>query len=46
MDDWKLNSIDEAIQDIRDGKFLISTLDDDGHRRNLGSVSQLTLLDL
>ncbi len=36
MDDWKLNSIDEAIQDIRDGKFVIVVDDED--RENEGDL--------
>ena len=36
MDDWKLNSIDEAIQDIRNGKFVIVVDDED--RENEGDL--------
>ena len=36
MDDWKLNSIDEAIQDIRNGKFVIVV--DNNDRENEGDL--------
>ena len=36
MDEWKLNSIDEAINDIRDGKFVIVVDDED--RENEGDL--------
>ncbi|MBR5929215.1 MAG: bifunctional 3,4-dihydroxy-2-butanone-4-phosphate synthase/GTP cyclohydrolase II [Prevotella sp.] len=36
MDEWKLNSIDEAVKDIRDGKFVIVVDDED--RENEGDL--------
>ena len=36
MDEWKLNSIDEAINDIREGKFVIVVDDED--RENEGDL--------
>ena len=36
MDDWKLNRIDEAVEDIREGKFVIVVDDED--RENEGDL--------